>query len=428
MKRLFSILIVIFLLTMSIGSFNSVFAQDDFNFDFDAFGKIGDYMEFRMDDEGEDTIMTGFLRFEITHEESISVQGKSYNCLVMTIKGSGDIESYSGIEGTWSATGNVWGDKVTEHVVKETMTMKMFMEYQGEIMTMKMESTTIPISHTSTWTSDNDPGQGDTWTETSIDEVTTTEIMVSSEGKETDTNTETITTVTHYEYLKDETVITSLGTFDCMVIKNYDEEESYYSDFTYDLDYDDKIKNIHVKSEMFEDGILENKMELIAINSGGQKMGDEVIGSIGNRKDEEDTGLFGMGKVGSIDVFILTIAIIFLLIILVLAGVTFKRHKKSKVETAQSYTNEGMHRGHTSAGQPAYQQPQPPSQSPSPPPTPQYQYQGPAYQQSQPQSQISPPPSTAPSRPRYTCQTCGGPLEYTKQYDRWYCDYCRRYQ
>lgn len=41
--------------------------------------------------------------------------------------------------------------------------------------------------------------------------------------------------------------------------------------------------------------------------------------------------------------------------------------------------------------------------------------------------QIPPPPPPPPTTPSYPCNTCQKPLRHVIQYNRWYCDNCRRY-
>jgi hypothetical protein len=57
---------------------------------------------------------------------------------------------------------------------------------------------------------------------------------------------------------------------------------------------------------------------------------------------------------------------------------------------------------------------QPPQQYYQPPP------QQPQYQQQ------APPP--VPAQQQYNCVTCGAPMRYVQNYQRWYCDHCGKYQ
>lgn len=42
-------------------------------------------------------------------------------------------------------------------------------------------------------------------------------------------------------------------------------------------------------------------------------------------------------------------------------------------------------------------------------------------------SHISRAPPPPPTEAFQTCPTCGGPLTYVQQYDRWYCPNCKKY-
>lgn len=46
---------------------------------------------------------------------------------------------------------------------------------------------------------------------------------------------------------------------------------------------------------------------------------------------------------------------------------------------------------------------------------------------SRPSAPVPPVPQYAPPQPTYSCPTCGRPLTYVTQYQRWYCYNCKRY-
>ncbi len=435
MKRIFYLIMIVFFLLLSFSFNNSVSAQGEFEVGFDIFGEIGDYIEFKMINEDEEMQMTGYLRGEVTHEERITVNAMSYDCIVMTMRGSGDMESFLGIKGTWTATGYIYADKVTEKVIKETSNLHMTMEYLGEKVKMTSESTSIHISSVSNWTGDADPGIDDTWRVHTIEDVTTKQTIESFAGKESSTDEEQISEIEVYEYLYDSTITTKLGRFECRVIKSYDEDESDYSDLDYSLEYTNKKNNMPVKQETYENGSLVSEMEAIAYKFDGESGGTEVIGPVNSKgdDDEKDMGMFGLGKVVGIDVFILIIIFIVLLIVLILAGVVIKRHKRSKRVSIQS-TREPMARPEPYQEDSYYQEDhyrQPLPAQPQQQRQQQYQdqyhysYQDRTYHQ--PAHPHTSPPPPAPHR-RYNCPTCGGALEYIDQYGSWYCYYCRKYQ
>lgn len=57
--------------------------------------------------------------------------------------------------------------------------------------------------------------------------------------------------------------------------------------------------------------------------------------------------------------------------------------------------------------------------------TPQYSAPPPPQPMSSPPPSYQPPPPSAPGQ--YTCNYCHQPLRFMSEYQRWYCDYCRRY-
>jgi hypothetical protein len=339
----------------------------------------GDFMEMKLSGYAEDMEMNGYFRFEFTGEETITVKGESYDCVVGTMSGYGDIDSDYGVTGTFTASGTIWMEKDTGDEIKDTFIMEMKMEYKGEQMTMRTEETEILISEESTWTSSDDPEIGDTWIETTVSEVTTVDITITEDGKEKDTDTDTETTVEYHEYIKDKTITTDLGTYECCVIKSYDEDNKYYSDYDYDLDYSCKKDELPIKFESYEDGDLSMEMELIAYELAGFSGGKEVIGSLSGEADEEEDGMLGMGTVAGVDTFVLIIVALIVVVLLILVGIMMGKKKSHGIQP-EPY------------GQAGAVQPQPP-----------------------------PPPST------HYCQTCGGQLEYIDQYQKWYCSNCRNY-
>jgi hypothetical protein len=413
MKRIFPIIIMLLLVTLSFGAVNIVSAQQGLDMDMEEMGEIGEFMEFSMwgEEELDDDMsftMDGYIRVEITGEDKITVEGESYDCLIMSIEGSGDITSDFGLEGSWSMSGKMYGDKATEETVKETSTMTIKMEYEGEKVTVTTEETTIPISKTSTWKGEGDPNIGDEWTITTEVEVESFETIKTSEGTETDHDEDDDIDIEFKEYLRDQTESTKLGSFECRVIKTYEAGDDPTED--YSLDYYCKTDNIPVKSEQYSNGDLGFEMEATAYDVGGKSKGTSTVGPLGaGGEAEEAEGMLGMGKVAGLDTFIIMILAIVIVVILLVLVVAMKRSKQP-------------------ARPPGYPQ-QPRPQAPPPPQQAAYPQQ-PAYQQppQQPAYQQPPPPPQAPAPSQYSCRTCGGGLEWVEQYRQWYCGYCRQYQ
>ena len=401
MKKIISTVLVIFLMILSFGFCGVASAQDFFEMSLEQFNEKGDFFEMSMEiTEEYDVGMTGHMRLEMTGTETITVKGNSYDCRVASMKGSGEVDYYSGPEGTWKMTGTMHIDKLTEDTVKETMTMTIVVEYLGETLTMVQETTTSHISKESTWTSQEEPEIGNSWTVTSVDEIEESQTMDTPDGQETSSDTYIRTKVTENEYLKDETVTTVLGTFNCRVIKKQDEDD-FDDDYSYN--YLDKNNNLPIASEVYEDYDLTSEMELIAYRMGGESVGTSVIGDIGSSSEDEDEdeeeGLLGMGKMGGIDTFLIMMIVIIVLIVIILAVFAMRRGRRAAVpppthQRQEQYAPPGCH-----------QVPQPQAPPPPPPPPPQ------SYQDTQ----------------RY-CTSCGQPLNYMQQYQKWYCYTCQRYQ
>lgn len=381
-----SITLVVCIILSSI-FFSGAYAQDDvFSTEFkmeDA--AVGDFIELSMEMNDDEMEMSGYLRGEITGKEDIiNVKGTEYTVLTMTMYGKGTMRNNQGLTGDWTTSGNIYYDITTEENVKETSLMKMTMKYQGETAKYSEESETIPIRRMSTLKKGTEPMIGDTWIVTEKEERTSKTTTVSPDGeRETSEETEIETTVTDYVCIRNDTVIVPAGTFSCAVIHVVDRDDEPGE---YTISYKDRDIGT-VKSEDYNSyGIQTGKMETIAYDfkNLGKQGGECVIGTLdalGEEEDDKDQGLFNLGKVAGIDTFILIMLIVILLVILMIGIVAMKKRKKT-----------------------------------TPIPDGQYPQQRATAPQQQPQKQ------------QYPCPSCGQALNYVKQYEKWYCHSCNRYQ
>jgi hypothetical protein len=346
---------------------------------------VGDFVELSMEMNDDEMEMSGYLRGEITGtEDIINVKGTEYTVLTLTMYGKGTFSNNQGMTGDWTTSGNIYYDITTEENVKETSLMKMTMKYQGETASYTSESETIPIHRMSTLKEGTEPMIGDTWTITVNEKIISKVTTVSPDGeRETSEETEIESTVTNYEYIRNDTITVPAGTFSCVVVRDVysDDEPGEYT-----ISYKDKDIGT-VKSEDYDSYDIQiGKMEIIAykFENLGKQGGECVIGPIdalGEEEDEKDQGLFNLGKVAGIDTFILFMLIVILLVILMIGIVAMKKRKKA---------------------------------SPMP--------DGPYPQQQATEHQ------QPPQKQQYPCPSCGQALNYVKQYEKWYCYSCNRYQ
>jgi uncharacterized membrane protein len=369
---------------------------------FESFNEVGDYIEmsFWTDEDGFD--MSGHMRIELTHDKTVTVQGESYDCRVTIMKGSGEFDSGFGPKGTWEVSGKQYSDKSDGRSVKSESVMDMIMTYLEETVKMKTETTTELMSFSTNWTSEENPVIGDFWMETVEEETTTINTANTPDGIETETDTETEITITYYAYIGEEDVDSDLGKIECRVIQNYDEDDIFFSEDNYIVTYMDKELNIPVKTETYEYGEPVLTMELIAYKIGSDKAGTEVIGPIGG--EEEDRGLFGMGKIAGVDISLIVIIAVLALIFLLIAVLLLRGHKEPESTTESQYTvNQSMQPKQP----PQYQQPvQPPTKQQQPPP---------------------PPPPVPTEATTFNCPHCGKPFsaQPTDQAQMVYCPSCR---
>jgi hypothetical protein len=118
-----------------------------------------------------------------------------------------------------------------------------------------------------------------------------------------------------------------------------------------------------------------------------------------SEKEEPDKGLFGLGKIAGMDVFVLLVVIIVFVVVVVSI---FIARKRRKVAVAPPPMVPPL----------PQQPPTPPTPTPTPP---------------QPPAQAPQPPQPPAKPPEYPCSSCQQPLTYIDQYERWYCYNCGKY-
>jgi hypothetical protein len=386
----------------------------------------GDFIEYEFYHDHGDFIDEGFERYELTRSEIITVEGKSYNCYVISCKRTGDSnsnnpDSATNYETVRHGIRKIYIDKITNDIIKETDKKEYEREYEGELTITVSEWETVLLSKKSNWESNEDPGVGDSWLVTTEHKTT---VKSTEEGEEEETFDHTEQIIIEYKYLYDRTLTTDLGTFECMVIKSkvLDTYDNGYS-----LDYVDKSNNVLIRCDFYEDDYgssssVSCRSELVAYDLVDQKGGKSVIGSIIG-EDDKNMGIFGLGTIGGVDTFIFMIIAIAVIIILFLMVMNRKR-KMAKV--AQVFSTGQVPLRPSYQQRPIHQQPtqqQYLKHGPEPAPT-----QG-ATATSVPQSVASPqPPSMPHETSQYqSCPVCYEPIRYVDQYQRWYCSCCGKY-
>jgi uncharacterized membrane protein/DNA-directed RNA polymerase subunit RPC12/RpoP len=312
---------VILLLVSVCFSFGAT-AQIEPGDNFDCFRDEGDYIEMSFWSDEDDMDISGYMRMELKCDETVRVHGESYDCHVLSVKGSGEFDSGIGPKGNWEISGKQYSDKSDGSAVKSELLMKMTMSYQGETYRMTSDTTTERLSWSTNWTSDVDPDIGDCWKETDQEKTISRTTSETPEGDETYTDTTTDMDVTCYMYVGDENVNSKIGNIECKMIQSYDEDDLYYKDEDYVVSYMDKDLNLPVKSEVYENGDPVLTMETVAYKIGSDKAGTEVIGPIGG---EEDRGLFGLGKIFGIDISLILLIVVLVTIVLIIAVFMMRR-------------------------------------------------------------------------------------------------------
>jgi uncharacterized membrane protein/DNA-directed RNA polymerase subunit RPC12/RpoP len=301
---------------------------------------------------------------------------------VINVKGTGEIDSGLGIEGTWKISGKEFSDKSKDRTVMSESFVVMSMTFQGETAKFTTDTTMEQLSWNTNWSSEENPDVGDLWKETKEEEATITNTAVTPEGDDKFTDTATESTVTYYAYVDDENINSKLGNMECKVIQSYDEDDIFFYEDNYVATYIDKELNIPVKTETYEYGDPVTTMELIAYKIGSDKAGTEVIGPIGGQEDEK--GMFGLGKIAGVDSFFILMAVILVIIVLIIAVFLLKGHKEEDALAEDQFTIEPT------------TLPQQPVQS---------QDMG-----SQQQPPIPPPPPVPQQVNTYNCPHCGKPF------------------
>ena len=201
---------------------------------------VGDRYEYRLKanmdgtDIPEDAVVTGSMTHEVTGEETISVQGESFE--VYTIRTSGTMEmSSSEYSMTNTMTGTIWMLKSDLTIVKEKMAYQST-ETSGspfgggqysseEVITYSPPKNhyDFPLKVTESW------------------EIFTTKTIESTETDNGETYSDTYTedVTTRYECLRTDKVTVPAGTFDTFLVHYIEEEE--YDDDSYgeEWDYED---------------------------------------------------------------------------------------------------------------------------------------------------------------------------------------------
>jgi uncharacterized membrane protein/DNA-directed RNA polymerase subunit RPC12/RpoP len=384
MREILQVTVGVILLLLSVCFSFGAAAQIEVTDNYENLDDVGDFIEVSFWTDEDDIEMSGNLRMELTCDETVRVHGKSYDCHVINVKGNGDFDSGLGIKGSWDVTGKQFSDKSDGSSVKSELLLEMTMTYQGETYTMTSDMTTERLSWSTNWTGQGDPVIGDCWKETCQEKSVSRNTAETPEGTETTTDTDTDTDVTINTYVGDENVNSKLGNIECRVIQSYDEDDMYYKDEDYVLNYIDKELNIPVKYETYEDGDPVLTMETVAYKIGSDKAGTEVIGPIGGVED--DKGLFGLGKIAGFDISLILIIVALVAIVLIIAVFMMTRgHSQPETPAGAQYPTQ----------QPSA--PQPPSRPSYMPPPPRLQ--------------------TAPSQMNaYNCPHCGKPFSAQPSY------------
>lgn len=344
---------------------------------------VGDFMEWSMDMNEDDVEMSGHMRFEVTSlNDTITVKGSEYAVLTFKMSGQGTLTSIYGVEGEWEASGVFYIDRTTERNIEYTMTMDMSATYLGQTSQMVHENTSILLGESSTIPENYQLSIGDSWTETKIEEITETETIIYPDGEEdTSTKTTTVTTVVDYEYYSEDVTTVPAGTFNTSVFYIVDRDNPK----EYTIGYFDRQIGLEVKYEYYDDNDdLTGEVELIAFNfeSLQESGGESVLGPIEDDiKKPDDKGLFNLGKLGALDIFILLVIAIFIIMILI-GIIVVKKSGKSTAQSETEYTKQSA----------------------------------------------STQPKSAQQAPVSNCPSCGGQLTYVEPYQRWYCFSCKRYQ
>jgi len=359
--------IVLFTFIFTIAQGAVGFSDD--SLDLDALPSKYDFVEYSYFGNNDNEVLAGHMRMENTGTLVIDTSTEMHSTQTINVESFFNMSFNDGpIKSTinMSSQGVLYVDEITGNVVKSTANMNQV--YAGAQGSGSLEVRTITelLNYTNTWPGPNDPAIGDKWT-IEIEEGTNS--IHYENGQKIDTEEDSETRITYYEYIRDEEKNTVLGSNNCRVYKTYTTKSEANTHYT--LDYIPKGKVLPVYSEEFEDGKKVYRMELIAKRIDGKEEGYPVIGWIYDEppEKEKDDGMFDLGTFQGIDLFyiiiilsiVLLAIIIFIIILLIIQFANIAKRKKYDPNT------------------------------------------------------------------QYTCQTCQNDLEYDKGMHEWYCGYCGEY-
>ena len=326
LTRIYAFFISIIIIVVSSNLVSYVDAQSDTEVGSAGMSEKGDFIEMEtwtyIDDPGLE--VAGHMRLEITGSGQTTVNNVTYDCYTAVYYGRGDINSDYGDKGSWKIDSDLFIDRITGNIVRETGTSDMNIKIKSYELLIHTDSTKILLSKSSTWTGDASPQINDTWSVTTVENETIEEFYRAEENTESRSDAQTKTTVTHYTYLEDGWLTTKLGTNKCRVYESYDNETPVFVE-NYTLEYIDKEKDIPIKTVIFEYGETASYFETIAYKIGDMKGGTSVL-----VPEEDDRGLFGLGKIGPVDVFYIIIAVIVIAVTVVL--LLLNKRRKAKAE------------------------------------------------------------------------------------------------
>ena len=119
MRKYYPILIFFSVIILSsILSFDSA-GNDMVPMNPDSHPSEGDYIEYDINAYYDDANLSGTGRIEIGGTEEIKIEGESYECIVVTITGSGEIEYDFGVTAYWELDSTMYEDVDKELIIKE---------------------------------------------------------------------------------------------------------------------------------------------------------------------------------------------------------------------------------------------------------------------------------------------------------------------
>jgi hypothetical protein len=292
-------------------------------------------------------------KMEVIGTDTINVEGFNYNVVKLKSSLNGKYVYEDGSTARVSGSGISYIEKSDNRDVKVSITINA----KKGANSFETEIIRTAINYTSTRANKNIiPMVGEQWTEKTVWNVTSKRTENGDvEGPYTETETE----IKEYKCYEEGSVTTDLGTFVTVNIEETDLNSEEYAIF-----YVDKSMGISVKSEYFnEHGEKVAETEFVRYKIYGVEVGPS--------DEEDDNGLFDLGKIGGLDVFYIILISIIVIVVLIKVGIIFAR-RSSKMKKKKH-------------------------------------------------------PRAKKRTPRHYCNTCGSPLKYIDQYESWWCDNCRRY-